>query len=83
MKRILPLLLSSAAFILAVPPGIKAQEIDIGPGGITVHRHHRYSREDWQREQDWRQRQRELQREHRWRQSFYERYGYYPDESGY
>jgi hypothetical protein len=83
MKRILPLILSSAAFIVAFPPALKAQEINIGPGGVTIHRHHRYSQEDWQREQDWRERQRELRREQRWRQSFYERNGYYPDEHGY
>ncbi|HYY31093.1 MAG TPA: hypothetical protein VE860_24350 [Chthoniobacterales bacterium] len=75
MKRIFPLILSSAAFILAFPPALKAQEVDIGPGGITVHRQHRYSRDDWERE---RERQREL-----WRERFYERHGYYPDESGY
>jgi len=83
MKRILLLILSSAAFIAAFPPALKAQEINIGPGGITVHRHHRYSQqEEWQRERDWQERQRELRREH-WRQSFYERHGYYPEESGY
>jgi hypothetical protein len=76
MKRILSLILSSAALILAFPPALKAQDINIGPGGITIQRHHRYSREDWERE-------RERQRELRWRQSFYERHGYYPDESGY
>jgi hypothetical protein len=76
MKRILPLILSSAAFILAFPPALKAQDINVGPGGITIQRHHRYSREDWERE-------RERQRELRWRQNFYERHGYYPDESRY
>jgi hypothetical protein len=30
MKRILPLLLSGAAFIIAFPPALKAQEINIG-----------------------------------------------------
>ena len=82
MKRILPLLLSGAAFIIAFPPALKAQEINIGPNGITVHRHHRYSQEErerWERERelqrrdDW-ERQREL-----WRERFYERNGYYPD----
>jgi hypothetical protein len=86
MKRILPLLLSGAAFILAFPPALKAQEINIGPNGITVHRHHRYSQEErerWERERelqrrdDW-ERQRERQRE-LWRERFYERNGYYPD----
>jgi hypothetical protein len=76
MKRILPLILSSAAFIVAFQPALKAQDITVGPGGITIQRHHRYSREDWERE-------RERQRELRWRQGFYERHGYYPDESGY
>ena len=73
MKRLLPLILSSAALILAFPPALKAQEVEIGPGGITVHRRHRYSREDWERE-------RERQREEHWRHEFYERHGYYPDE---
>ena len=82
MKRILPLILSSAAFIVAFPPALKAQEINIGPGGITVQRQHRYSQEDWRRERDWQERQRELRRE-RCRQSFYERHGYYSEESGY
>jgi hypothetical protein len=89
MKRILPLLLSGAAFIMAFPPAPKAQEINIGPNGITVHRHHRYSQEEqerwerWERERelqrrdDW-ERQRERQRE-LWRERFYERNGYYPD----
>jgi len=80
MKRILLLILSSAAFIAAFPPALKAQEINIGPGGITVQRHSQ--QEEWQRERAWRERQRELRRE-RWRQSFYERHGYYPEESGY
>jgi hypothetical protein len=80
MKRIVPLILSSAALIVAFPPALKAQEINIGPGGITVQR--RSQQEEWQRERAWRERQRELRRE-RWRQSFYERHGYYPEGSGY
>jgi hypothetical protein len=86
MKRILPILLSGAAIIMAFPPAPKAQEINIGPNGITVHRHHHYTQEErerWERERelqrqdDW-QRQRERQRE-LWRERFYERNGYYPD----
>jgi hypothetical protein len=83
MKRVLPLILSGAAFILAFPPVLKAQEVVIGPNGITVQRHHRYSQEEWERQQwerqhryssDYYERQREL-----WRERFYERNGYYPD----
>jgi hypothetical protein len=86
MKRILPLILSGAAFILAFLPAVKAQEINVGPNGITVYRHHRYSQEEgerWERERErqrrdnW-ERQRERQRE-LWRERFYERNGYYPD----
>ncbi|MBV8274039.1 MAG: hypothetical protein JO170_02105 [Verrucomicrobia bacterium] len=36
MKRIIPLVLSSAAFIVAFPPALKAQDINIGPGGVTT-----------------------------------------------
>jgi hypothetical protein len=72
MKRIIPLILGSVALIVAFPPAVKAQEINIGPGGVTIQRHHRYSREDWERE-------RERERQLHWRQEFYERHGYYPD----
>jgi uncharacterized protein YxeA len=87
MKRILPLILSGTAFIMAFSPALKAQEINIGPNGITVHRHHRYSEEERERQQweqqhrysqDYYERQRERQRE-AWRERFYERNGYYPD----
>jgi hypothetical protein len=87
MKRVLPLILSGAAFIVAFSPALKAQEINIGPNGITVHRHHRYSQEERERQQweqqhrysqDYYERQRERQRE-AWRERFYERNGYYPD----
>ena len=71
MKRFLALTLGGAAFILAFPPAIKAQEVEIGPGGVTIHRHHRHSRDYWERD---RERQREL-----WRERFYDRHGYYPD----
>ena len=91
MKRTLTLILSGAAFIMAFPPALKAQEINIGPNGVTVHRHHRYSQEErerwererWERERDlqrrdnW-ERQRERERE-LWRERFYERNGYYPE----
>jgi hypothetical protein len=85
MRRVLPLILSGAAFIMAFPPVLKAQEVVIGPNGITVYRHHHYSRDEWERERqyrysryDWEQRERERQRE-AWRERFYERNGYYPD----
>jgi hypothetical protein len=73
MKRIITLVLTSAAFIVAFPPALKAQDINIGPGGVTIQRHHPYSREDWERE-------RERERRLRWRQEFYEHHGYYPDQ---
>jgi hypothetical protein len=82
MKRVLPLILGGAAFIMAFPPVLKAQEVVIGPNGITVQRHHRYSQEEWERQHryswDYYERQRERQRE-LWRERFYERNGYYPD----
>jgi hypothetical protein len=72
---------------MAFPPVLKAQEVVIGPNGITVQRHHRYSQEEWERQQwerqhrysrDYYERERERQRE-LWRERFYERNGYYPD----
>ena len=72
MKRILPLILGSVAFIVAFPPALQAQDVYIGPGGVTIHRHHR----DWERE---RERQRELRRDH-WRHEYYEHHGYYPED---
>jgi len=75
MKRFFGLILGSVAFIVAFPPAIKAQEVEIGPGGVTIHRHHQHSRDYWERD---RERERERQRE-LWRERFYDRHGYYPD----
>ena len=64
-------------------PGLTtAQNVTIGPGGISVQPHrHYYNSDEWraqqQRREYWRERQ--MQRD-AWRQRFYERHGYWPED---
>jgi hypothetical protein len=85
MKRILLLTLTGTGLLI---PSLKAQDVTIGPGGVTIERHqrHYYNSDEYRA----RQRQREYWRERRlqqerwdregWQERFYERHGYWPPD---
>jgi len=81
MRRIILLTLGGLAFLIPSFPAA-AQDVTVGPGGISVQPHrHYYDSDEWRA----RERQREYGRERHaqremWRQRFYERHGYWPED---
>jgi hypothetical protein len=68
MKRILLLVLAGISFPFLLSSPVKAQVVEVEPGGVVVHRHYHHHH-DWEREREWRER--------RWREHHYWRHRHY------